>query len=134
MRFCLCIFESDTVKSDCPVQIFKKMMKYLKITLLVLLFFWRYLKKKKKKKALKKKTTKKSSENDQSTGHFQKFLLYIFFRTPDPRSEKKSRKSTNKKIWPLLFCSVSKHNPLSGATRLIIVKLSLFYRKYVYDA
>ena len=28
-RFCLCIFESDTVKSDCPVQIFRKMMKYL---------------------------------------------------------------------------------------------------------
>ena len=25
MRFCLCIFESDTVKSDCPVQIFRKM-------------------------------------------------------------------------------------------------------------
>ena len=41
-RFCLCIFESDTIKSDCPVQIFRKMMKYLKITLLVLLFFWRY--------------------------------------------------------------------------------------------
>ena len=30
MRFCLCIFESDTVKSDCPVQIFRKMMKYYK--------------------------------------------------------------------------------------------------------
>ena len=42
LRFCLCIFESDTVKSDCPVQIFRKMMKYSKITLLVLLFFWRY--------------------------------------------------------------------------------------------
>ena len=25
-------FESDTVKSDCPVQIFRKMMKYLKNT------------------------------------------------------------------------------------------------------
>ena len=34
----MCIFENDTVKSDCPVQIFRKMMKYLKITLLVLLF------------------------------------------------------------------------------------------------
>ena len=42
LRFCLCIFESDTVKSDCLVQIFRKMMKHLKITLLVLLFFWRY--------------------------------------------------------------------------------------------
>ena len=43
-------FESDTVKSDCPVQILGKMMKYLKITLLVLLFFWRYERKKKKTK------------------------------------------------------------------------------------
>ena len=31
LRFCLCIFESDTVKSDCPVQIFRKMIKYFKI-------------------------------------------------------------------------------------------------------
>ena len=52
LRFCLCIFENDTVKSDCFVQIFRKMIKYLKIytdcsfTLLVLLFFWRYLKEK----------------------------------------------------------------------------------------
>ena len=29
--FCLCIFESDTVKSDCPVQIFRKIMKTLNI-------------------------------------------------------------------------------------------------------
>ena len=42
LRFCLCIFESDTVTSDCPVQIFRKMMKYLKITLIILLFYWRY--------------------------------------------------------------------------------------------
>ena len=31
LRFCLCIFESDTGKGDCPVQIFRKMIKYLKI-------------------------------------------------------------------------------------------------------
>ena len=31
LRFYLCIFESDTVKSDCPVQIFRKIVKYLKI-------------------------------------------------------------------------------------------------------
>ena len=31
LRFCLCISESDTVKSDCPIQIFRKMIKYLKI-------------------------------------------------------------------------------------------------------
>ena len=29
LRFCLCIFESDTVKSDCLVQIFRKILKYL---------------------------------------------------------------------------------------------------------
>ena len=39
---------------------------------------------------------KKSSENDQLTGHFQSFFIY-FFRPPDPKSEKNSRKSTNKK-------------------------------------
>ena len=31
LRFCLCIFESETLKSNCPVQIFRKMIKYLKI-------------------------------------------------------------------------------------------------------
>ena len=35
----------------------------------------------------------KKSENDQSTGHFQSF----FFCPPDPKSEKKSFKSINKK-------------------------------------
>ena len=30
-RFCLYIYESGTVKIDCPVQIFTKMMEYLKI-------------------------------------------------------------------------------------------------------
>ena len=41
---------------------------------------------------------KKSSENDQLTGHFQSFFL--FFHPLEPKSEKKSCKSTNKKIWP----------------------------------
>ena len=31
LRFSLYIFESDTVITDCPVQIFRKMKKYLKI-------------------------------------------------------------------------------------------------------
>ena len=31
LRFCLCNFESDTVKSDWPIQVFMKMMKYLKV-------------------------------------------------------------------------------------------------------
>ena len=30
LRFCLCIFESTSAKSDCPVQIFRKMIKYFK--------------------------------------------------------------------------------------------------------
>ena len=32
---------------------------------------------------------KKSSENDQLTGHFQSFFIFIF-RLPDPKSEKQS--------------------------------------------
>ena len=31
LRFCLCNFETDTVKSNFPIQIFMKMMKYLKV-------------------------------------------------------------------------------------------------------
>ena len=31
LRSCLSIFESDTVKIDCPIHIFSKMIKYLKI-------------------------------------------------------------------------------------------------------
>ena len=52
--------------------------------------------KKKKKKDLKKK----SSEKDKLTGHFQSFFICFFFRPLVPKSEKKSRKSTNKKFWP----------------------------------
>ena len=72
MRFCLCIFESDIVKSDCPVQIFRKMMKYIKIKVYLtsFTFFLEILKRKKKKK--------KNSENDQLTGHFQSFFIFIF--------------------------------------------------------
>ena len=75
----MCIFENDTVKSDCPVQIFRKMMKYLKITLLVLLFFWRYYRKKRKKKALKKK--KKALKMTSQLVIFRAFL-FIFFACP----------------------------------------------------
>ena len=28
LRFCLYIFERDTVKNDCPIQIFRNIMKY----------------------------------------------------------------------------------------------------------
>ena len=31
LRFCLCIFERDTVKNDCPIKIFRKMMKLIHI-------------------------------------------------------------------------------------------------------
>ena len=56
LRFCLCIFESDTVKSDCPVQIFRKMMKYLfKDYVTSFTVFLEIFKKKKEKKTMKKK-------------------------------------------------------------------------------
>ena len=61
MRFCLGIFESDTIKSDCPVQIFSKMMKYIKIKVYLpsfTVFFSEDIKKKKKKNSLKKKKKK----------------------------------------------------------------------------
>ena len=81
LRFCLCIFESDTVKSDCPVQIIRKMMKYLKIYLTSFTVFL---------EILKKSTEKKSSENDQSTGHFQSFFIYLFFFVPQTLVWKKN--------------------------------------------
>ena len=37
----------------------------------------------------KKKKKKKSSEKDQSTGHFQSFFIYIFFRPPTLDLKKK---------------------------------------------
>ena len=54
------------MKSDCPVQIFRKMVKYLKIQyrpLLCLICL-----------DIKKN---KSSENDLLTGHFQSFFIYF---------------------------------------------------------
>ena len=72
------------------------MMKYLKITLLVLLFsgdikekkkkkLWKQKKKKKKKK---KRRKKKALKMTSQLVIFRAFL-FIFFRTPDPKSEKK---------------------------------------------
>ena len=91
MRFCLCIFESYIVKSDCPVQIFRKMIKYLKIQnrLLVCLICL----------DIKKKTLKMT----QSTGHFQSFL-FIFFRPPDPKSGKKNPVNQLIKNAGLILC------------------------------
>ena len=65
LRFCLCIFESDTVKSDSPMQVFRKIIKYLKILCRLLVYFTVC------SGDIKKKSLKmKSSENEQSTGHF----------------------------------------------------------------
>ena len=96
--FCLCIFESDTFKIDCPAQIFRKMMKYLKIQyrLLVYLtsftvFFSGDIKKKIWKELWKEKLWKWPVN-----WSFSEFL----FRPPDTKSEHNSRKSTNKKFWP----------------------------------
>ena len=56
--FSLCIFESGTVKSDCPVQIFRKMVKYLKIEVSLTKFtvFLEILKKNSSTLNLKKKS------------------------------------------------------------------------------
>ena len=55
MKFCLCIFESDTVKSDSPVQIFRKMFKDLIQIVGVKFTSLLFLEILKKKKNLKKK-------------------------------------------------------------------------------
>ena len=52
LRFCLCIFESDTVKSDCPVQIFRKMDEIFKDYVTSFTVFLEILKKKKENKKL----------------------------------------------------------------------------------
>ena len=81
----MCIFESDTVKSDCPVQIFRKIMTFFKDLIQTVDII----------------TRKKPSENDKLNGNFQS--CFCFFRPPDPKSEKKNPpipKSTNKKILP----------------------------------
>ena len=53
-RAFLFTFESDTVKSDCPVQIFRKRMKYLKISFIFNINFTVFLEILKKKKEEKK--------------------------------------------------------------------------------
>ena len=69
LRFCLCIFKSDTVKSDCPVQIFfKKVIKYLKIKYKLLRFTILEALKKKGGKALKMTS--------------QQIIFRAFFRPP----------------------------------------------------
>ena len=67
----MCIFESATVKSDCPMQenykIFKDLIQTVGLLLLVLLFVLEILKKE-----------NKTSENNQLTGHFQSFFSFFF--------------------------------------------------------
>ena len=76
----MCIFESYTVKSDCPMQENYEIFKDLEQTV-ALLFVLEIL-----KKALKMK--KKSTENDESTSYFQSFFFFFFFRPPNPKPEK----------------------------------------------
>ena len=57
---------------------------------------------------------KKAAENDQSTGHFQSFFLFVFC-PPNPKSEKKknpvnqlvkkfwAKHDKNKWVWPVYF-------------------------------
>ena len=84
LRFCLCIFESDTVKSDCPVHFIERFNTDC--------WFTYYL------EILKKK--KKNSENDQLTGHFQSFLIYFFFIPTSLNLKKNSINQLIKKFWP----------------------------------
>ena len=55
--FCLCIFESDTVKSDCPMQenyeLFKNLIESLLVYFTSLIVCSGDIKKKKKKKKLR---------------------------------------------------------------------------------
>ena len=80
-------------------------MKYLKIYLTSFTIFLEILKKKSSEKKKKKKKKKKSSENDQSTGHFQSFFIYLFSVPPTLDLKKKSCKSTNKNNLALVQCS-----------------------------
>ena len=68
----------NTVKSDCPMQIFRKFMKYLKNLYRLLVYFTSFT-------VCSGDIKKKSSENDKSTGHFQSFYI----TSPDPKSGKK---------------------------------------------
>ena len=91
----MCIFENGTVKSDCPVQIFRKMKKYIKIKYRLLVYFTSF-------------TVfsgdiyiKKSSENDQFNWSFSELFYLFFFVPPTLDLNFFSRKSTNKKILAL---------------------------------
>ena len=97
----------DTAKSDCTVQIFRKMMKYIEIKyrLLVYLTSYTVFSGDIKKKPLKMK--KKNSENEEKKRNkalkmtsllviFRAFL-FIFFVPPTLNLKKISHKTTNKK-------------------------------------
>ena len=106
MRFCLCIFESDTVKSDCPFQIFRKNDEIFKDYLTSFTVFLEILKKKNSEKI--KNKIKKSSENDQSTGHFQSFSIYFFFVPPTLNLKKNPVNQLIKKILALCLIALDK--------------------------
>ena len=92
----MCIFENDTVKSDCPMQesydIFKDIIQTVGVYLLVLLFFFMEILKKEKEK----KTLKMTSQ----LVIFRAFFLFFFFVPSTLNLIFFPRKSTNKKIWP----------------------------------
>ena len=102
----MCIFESDPVKSECPMQENYEIFKDFKQTVgllyyVVLHFVLEILKKQTQKNS---ENEKKSFENDQSPGHFQSFFFLFFFLVPPTLNLKKnSHKSTNKKIWPKYY-------------------------------
>ena len=72
-------FESDTVKSDCPVQIFRKMMTYINIKYRLLVYLTSFAVLLEILKKEEKSSEKERSENDQLIGHFQSVFIYFLF-------------------------------------------------------
>ena len=96
LRFCLFIFESETGKIDCPVQIFRKMLTYLKIYYILLFYltcftvFLEIINKKNKKKKEKKRKKKNKLWKWTVNWSFSELFYFIYFSSPDPKSEKKT--------------------------------------------
>ena len=83
----MCIFESDTVKSDCPMQenfeIFKDLIQTVGLLILVQLFVLEILKNKNKKNSEMKRKKKALKMTI-----FRAFFSFFFFCPPVSKSEK----------------------------------------------
>ena len=75
-----------------------------------------------KEKKSSEKNIKKSSENDQSTGHFQSFIIY-FFRPPTLNLKNNPVNQLIKKTLALLFGSIKMDKIF--ASNIVIIFLSI---------